>query len=51
MVFGRHIVFNYFRISRESAKIRHILDDLLDTCKLYLVQAEIELLKVVVHLG
>ena len=34
-----------------SAKNRPVLDDILDTCKSYLVQAKVELLKVVVHLG
>ena len=47
----RHIKFDYFRKSRESAKNRPVLDYLLDTCKSYLVQAKVELLKVVVHLG
>ena len=45
-VSGRYIQFNYFRKSRESAKNRPVLDDLLDTCNSYLVQAKVALLKV-----
>ena len=37
-------------MSRASAKNRPVLDDLLDTCKSYLVQAKVELLELVVHL-
>ena len=48
---GRYIQFNYFRKSRASARKRSVLDDFLDTCKSYLVQAKVELLQVVVHLG
>ena len=48
---GQYTQFNYKIKSRESAKNRPVLDDLLDTCKSYLVQAKVELLKVVVHLG
>ena len=51
MVSGQYTQFDYFRKSRESAKIRPVLDDLLDTCKSYLVQTKVELLKVVVPLG
>ena len=47
----RHIHFNYFRKSRKSASKRPALDDLLVTFKSYLVQAKVELLKVVVHMG
>jgi len=35
----------------ESAKNGPVLDDLLSTCKSYLDQAKVELLKGVVHLG
>ena len=48
-VSGQYTQFNYFRKSGESAKNRPVLDDLLDTCKSYLVQAKVELLKVVVR--
>ena len=47
-VSGGYIQFNYFRKSRESAKNRPVLDDLLDTCQSYLVQAKVELLKVMI---
>ena len=49
-VTGQHIQFNYLRQSRESARKRPVLDDFLDTCKSFLVQAKVELLKVVVHM-
>ena len=48
-VSGQYTQFNYYIKSRESAKNRPVLDDLLDTCKSYLVQAKVELLKVVVQ--
>ena len=47
-VSGQYTQFNYYIKSRESAKNRPVLDDLLDTCKSYLVQAKVELLKVVI---
>ena len=49
-VTGQHIQFNYLRQSRESARKRPVLDDLLDTC-MPCGQAKVELLKVVVHQG
>ena len=50
-VSGQYTQFNYLRRSRESAKNRPVLDDSLDTCKSYLVQTKVELLKVVVYPG
>ena len=47
-VSGQYIQLNYYIRSRESAKNRPVLKDLLDNCKLYLVQAKVELLKVVI---
>ena len=47
-VSGQYIQFNYFIKSRESAKNRPVLEDLLDNCKLYLVQAKVELLQVLI---
>ena len=49
-MFGTYIYY-YFRKSKESASKRPALDDLLDTCKSYLVQAKVVLLKVVVQLA
>ena len=50
VMFGTYIYY-YFRKSKESASKRPALDDLLVTFKSYLVQAKVELLKVVVHMG
>ena len=44
----QYIHFNYYIKSRESAKNRPVLEDLIDYCKLYLVQAKVELLQVVI---
>ena len=43
-VSGQYTQFNYYIKSREPAKNRPVLDDLLKTCKSYLVQAKVELL-------
>ena len=43
--------FNYYIMSGESAKNRPVFDDIIDNWKLYLYQAKVELLKVVVHEG
>ena len=47
-VSAQYSQFNYNIKSRESAKNRPVLDDLLDNCKSYLVQDKVELLKVVI---
>ena len=47
-VSGQYTQLNYYIKSRESAKNRPVLDDLLDNCKSYLVQDKVELLKVVI---
>jgi len=50
LVVSTHSLIYHIK-SRESAKNRPVLDDLLDTCKSYLVQAKVKLFKVVVHIG
>ena len=47
---GQYTQFNYYIKSREFAKNRPVLEDLLDTCMPF-GQAKVELLKVGVHLG